>query len=95
MSAYSALGKGEITVIGTKANPRGTGGWSQLTEIQENKLSALGGFWINDEEIRGSAGFYTEKDNFAPKIILLGSQKGKSQFFSLWFIAKYSPKSNS
>lgn len=57
MSAYSALGKGEIILIGAKANPPGTGGWSQLTEIQENKPIALGGFWINDEEIRGSAGF--------------------------------------
>lgn len=81
-------------MIGTKANPPGTGGWSQFTEIQENKLIALRGFWINDEEIRGSAGDYIEMDNFAPKIILLGSQKGKSQFFSLWFIAKYSPKPN-
>lgn len=61
VSAYSALGKGEITVIGTKANPPGTGGWSQFTELQENKLIARAGFWVNDDEIRGSAGFYTER----------------------------------
>lgn len=72
-------------VIGIRANPLGTEGWSQLLLRSRRTIFSMASvaFGLMTRNL-GSDGFYTERDNFALEVILLGSQKGKSQSFSLW-----------
>lgn len=71
--------------MGITVNPLGTEGWNLLLLRSRRTIFSLASvaFGLMMGNL-GSDGFYTEKDNFAPEVILLGSQKGKSQSFSLW-----------